>query len=223
MKRIVDHSIGPMGLLGLSGLLLTGAVSGAEDTNALRDPSFEQGLPAEQGGWHLFGGRFTADQARDGQRSLFDAAFEGQSGSYQELPAKPGSRWRLTGYGMTPAPLRGAPAFGLLQLSFFDAQGKDLGTVETAGQRFPALTSNRIDASSPSKDWIRLDTGIGTAPEGTATIQAFTLYVDHAFNLQGAALAATNFQGVYFDDLHLCELAAEGDPPRCRPVQRAGD
>ena len=48
-----------------------------------------------------------------------------------------------------------------------------------------------------------LDTGIATAPEGAATVQAFTLYVDFS----GSNVA----QGVFFDDLVLCEVTDEED------------
>ena len=54
---------------------------------------------------------------------------------------------------------------------------------------------------SATNEWIFLDTGTATAPAGTATVQAFTLYVDYS---------GTNaVQGVYFDDLTLC--APDGD------------
>ena len=173
-----------------------------DDENALRDASFERQIPPDQGGWILFGPSwFTADQARRGHQSMFNGNSFGVSGSFQELPAQPGSQWRLTGYGLTPVPLEGAPAFGVVQFSFFDALGNDLGTVETAGDEFPAKASNPVDGASPVGRWVFLDTGIATAPVGTATIQAFTLYVDFT----------GNFQGVFFDDLSLCALEDDDD------------
>jgi len=99
----------------------------------------------------------------------------------------------MKGYGMTPVPLFGSPAFGVIQVTFFDIFGNDLGTVETAGNPFPALTSGPVDETSTPGEWIFLDTGTATAPAGTAYIQAFTLYVDFS----------GYFQGVYFDDVSL--------------------
>ena len=81
----------------------------------------------------------------------------------------------------------------MIQVTFFDIFGNDLGTVETAGNPFPALTSNPVDEMSTPGQWNFLDTGTATAPAGTAYIQAFTLYVDFS----------GNFQGVYFDDVDL--------------------
>ena len=163
------------------------------DGNLLVDPGFECQTPAAQGGWTLFGGTFSTAFARHGRWSMLDAAQSGIVGSFQQLPAAPGSRWRLTGHGLSPTPIHGAPAFGIVQLSFFDAAGNDLGTVETANTGVKAKTSNPVDATTPAGKWTRLDTGMATAPAGAAFVQAFTLYVDFT----GLA------QGVYFDDLRL--------------------
>jgi hypothetical protein len=114
----------------------------------------------------------------------------------------------LTGFGKTPNELKGTPAFGIVQVSFFDSRGKDLGTVETAGNTTTrARISNDVNSQSPVGEWIFLDTGIATAPEGTATVQAFTLFVDYS----GSGIS----QGVYFDDLSLCALGEDGDESDC--------
>ena len=183
----------------------------ANDENLLKDASFELKLSPEQGGWILFDeSRFSAREARSGSGSMFNWGFSRTvpsppfllgtvSGSYQEFPAEPGSRWRLTGYGAAPNGLKGTPAFGIVQVSFFDADGNDLGTVETAGARKPrAKTSNQVNSKTPPGEWVFLDTGIVTAPANTAKIHAFTLYVDYS----GSNIS----QGVHFDDLTLCAL-----------------
>jgi parallel beta-helix repeat protein len=170
------------------------------DENQLKDPGFEFQLPPEQGGWLLFNPSqsfFSEASARSGQRSLLHEGF-GVNGSFQEIPAEPGSQWRLTGYGLTPMPL-GPGAFGIVQFTFFDTFGIELGTVETQGAPFPALPSNPINERSPDNQWVFLDSGIGTAPEGTASITAFTLYLDFSGSVQQ----------VYFDDLKLCALDDE--------------
>ena len=126
------------------------------------------------------------------------------SGSYQQFPANPGSRWRLTGFGLTATPLKGTPASGLVQVSFFDADGNDLGTVEIAESKGArAKTSNEVNNQTPVGQWIFLDTGVATAPAGTATVQAFTIYVDFS----GSNIS----QGVFFDDLSLCVMDHDDD------------
>lgn len=184
--------------------------SRADEVSLLKDASFELKLPKKQGGWDLFEiSMFSKNQARSGSQSMFNGGFSrsvafhpyfigNASGAFQEFPAAPGSRWRLTGYGLTPSALEGTPAFGILQLSFFDADGDDLGTVQTADSDTKAKTSNEVNNKTAVGEWVFLDTGIATAPAGTATVQAFTIYID---------FSGTNItQGVYFDDLTLCAL-----------------
>ena len=184
-------------VLALVALLpLHAAVASEDDGNVLIDPGFELQTSADDGGWILFGGFFTSDVARTGGWSMGNAASDGASGTFQSFPAEPGSQWRLTGYAQAPDGLVGDPAFGIVQLTFRDADGNDIGTVETAGDEFPALTSASINAATPAAQWTFLDTGVGTAPEGAATIEAFTLYLDFTGTLQRVA----------FDDLELCEL-----------------
>lgn len=204
-------------LLGLASMAVL-----ADDGNLLGDPGFELQLPPDQGGWILFDeSRFSPDQARSGRQSMFNWGFSRSvpyppyyvgtvSGSFQEFPASPGSRWRLTGYGVTPTKLKGAPAFGIVQVSFFDALGKDLGTVETASSTTPlARTSNKVTGQTPVGEWVFLDTGIATGPAGTATVQAFTLYVDFS--------GSDSSQGVYFDDLRLCAVEDDdSDGSNCK-------
>ena len=190
--------------------LLTPFAALPDDGNPLKDASFEQRLSPSDGGWDLFEiSLFSKNYARSGSQSIFNGGFSrtvaqppyfigNVSGAYQEFRARPGSRWRLTGYGLTPTALEGNPAFGILQLSFFDADGEDLGTVETADSPTKAKMSNEINGDTAVGEWTLLDTGIAMAPEGTATVQAFTLYVDFA--------GKSRTQGVYFDDLNLCEV-----------------
>lgn len=183
----------------------------ANAENRLKDPGFELKLPPDQGGWILFDeSRFSPHQAHSGSESMFNWGFSRTvptspfllgtvSGAYQEFPAEPGSRWRLSGYGATADGIKGASAFGIVQVSFFDAAGNDLGTVETANADKPrAKTSNQVNSQTPAGEWVYLDTGIVTAPAATAKIHAFTLFVDYS----GSGVS----QGVHFDDLKLCAL-----------------
>lgn len=202
-------------LAAVSLLLFVGRAAQADDQAWLKDPSFELHLPADAGGWDLFEiSQYSKNHARSGTHSMFHGGFSRTvphqpyfighaSGAYQEFVARPGSRWRLTGYGLVPRALEGAPAFGILQLTFFDAEGNDIGTVETADLSTPAKTSNEVNANSAVGEWIRLDTGIATAPDGAVVVQAFSLYVDHSNQ--------NMMQGVYFDDLTLCSLGDDED------------
>lgn len=203
-------------LLGTSLFFSLPAVHADENTNFLKDPSFELQVAPDQGGWTSFKySKFSSDEAHNGNQAMFNWAFSrtvpfppflvgSASGSFQEFPAEPGSRWRLTGYGLTPTVLKKTPAFGILQVSFFDARGKDLGTIETVGDKITrAKISNEINSQTPVDVWIFLDTGIATAPADTATVQAFTLYVDFS--------GSNRSQGVYFDDLRLCLLEDSKD------------
>ncbi len=205
----------------LLGALLFSAPVAADDHTSLKDASFELRLAPDEGGWTLFEeSLFSEDQARTGSHSMFNGGYSRTvayhpffvgvvSGSFQEFPAEPGSRWRLTGYGLAATKLQGTPAFGIIQVSFFDADGNDLGAVETADSGTPAKTSNEVSGRAPTGEWILLDTGVATAPEGTVSVQAFTIYVDYS--------GSNTPQGVYFDDLRLCAL--EGDEAECPPEQ----
>ncbi len=201
----------------LSIALLAAFASGAavaDEHTALVDASFENRTPRTEGGWTLFDqSAVSSEHARSGERAMYNAGFSQTttyppyfvgmaSGSFQELPAEAGSRWQLTGYGMTPVTLSGAPAFGIVQISFFDAEGNDIGTVETAeSSTSKAKTSNEVNNQTPAGEWTFLDTGVATAPEGTTSVQAFTLYVDYS--------GTNRSQGVFFDDLTLCEVSSD--------------
>ena len=202
--------------------LLVGAphITIASNGSQLNDAGFEAQVNADEGGWQLFEiSMYSKNHARSGSQSMFNggfsrtvpfqAAFTGNaSGAFQEFPAAAGSRWRLTGYGLTPTTLEGTTAFGVVQVSFFDSDGNDLGTVETADGTIKAKTSAELNRTAAAGEWIFLDTGVATAPEGTATIQAFTLFVDYS--------GSERAQGVYFDDLKLC-LVDEDYEGRCDP------
>ncbi len=212
---MIRHTI-TSGVIAIAALLTVLPASAQAAENVLQNAGFESELSPEVGDWVLFdGSRLSTDHARSGSRSVFNWGISRNrpappyltgraSGSYQEFFAAPGSTWRLTGFGMTANRIRGYPAFGILQISFFDAEGKDLGTVETEDNRTTrAKISNEVNRNAEPGEWVALDTGVATAPAGTATVQAFTLFVDYS--------AAAILQGVYFDDLSLCETNESGD------------
>jgi hypothetical protein len=166
--------------------------------NLLIDPSFEGQVTSPTnngvGGWTLFNGAaFSTDHALTGTHSMKDVTVNNVPGSFETFPASAGQQFELTGFGFTPTVLAGNPGFGIVQIAYFDAGGNNLGTVETGAGN--AKGSAQINGGSAINTWIPLDTGIATAPAGTASIQAFTLVVD--FNGPAAG------EGVYFDDLNL--------------------
>ncbi|MEM9403344.1 MAG: hypothetical protein AAGA44_12780 [Pseudomonadota bacterium] len=187
----------------------------ADNHNSLEDAGFESQTSGDNGGWRLFQiSLYSRNHAHSGEWSMYNGGYSrrmatppytigNDSGGFQEFSARPGSKWRLTGYALSPTKLVGSPAFGLIQLSFFDASGRDLGAVETQDSISKAKLSAEFNSNSPVDEWVQLDTGTATAPEGTALIRAFTIFVDHS--------ASNTSQGVYFDDLVLCEVDDNGD------------
>jgi len=167
---------------------LTLTVGTGRAQNILVDPGFET-----QTGWSLFNGAgYSQTYAHSGTWSMFDTTANNAAGSFEQFAASPGMEFDLTGYALTPAALLGSPAFGILQITYFDSANNNLGTVQTSPGN--ALTSMQINGSTTPGAWNFLDTGIATAPANTAYLQAFTLYVDFSGNVN---------QGVYFDDLSL--------------------
>ncbi len=74
--------------------------------NLLADPGFEHQTTAADGGWNLFGGAaYSNAYARTGEWSMFLPAFFSVPGTVEQFPAAPGSKWQLTGFGMTPVPI----------------------------------------------------------------------------------------------------------------------
>ena len=196
-------------------VILAAPIVVADEHNVLVDAGFEQQAAGDAGGWTLFQiSMFSKNHAHSGEHSMYNGGYSrrttappysvgNDSGAFQEFAAEPGSKWRLTGFALTPTKLVGSPTFGVIQLSFFDAQNKDLGAVETVGQPSKAKLSDEVNAGSEAGEWITLDTGVATAPEGTAIIRAFTIFVDHS--------ASNVTQGVYFDDLTLCQVDGSGN------------
>lgn len=187
----------------VAAVLLAGLGSASlEAGNLLVDPGFELQTPVEQGGWLIFNNEWFQDGVEhSGNWCMAASGYNSVAGCFEQFPAAPGSQWRLTGYGMAPFGIYGSddngpnPAYGLIQFSFFDIQGNDLGTVETQKAKYPAKLSNPIDSSTAANAWVSLDTGVATAPKGTVYILAFTIYVEYS--------GLYWEQGVYFDDLDL--------------------
>ncbi len=196
MKKMTSWRVG---LIAAMACFTVWSSTGLFAGNLLVDPGFELQTPPEQGGWSYWNGWFSADfGAHSGQWAMLESGWYSVAGSVEQFPAAPGSQWRLTGYGMAPFGLVGSeenPAYGIVQFTFFDIFGNDLGTVETQEAEWPAKLSNPVDPSAPAGEWVFLDTGVATAPTGAAYIQAFTIYVEYSGKIWE--------QWVCFDDLDL--------------------
>jgi hypothetical protein len=162
--------------------------------NLLVDPGFESN-GAAVGDWITFNGAaFSTAQARTGTFSMADPGPTGNySGSYETFASAPGLQYDLSGYGFIPTALTAGD--GQLQITFFsgaNGSGANLGTVATSPGN--AQLSNLITPTSPTGQWISLDTGIAQAPAGAQSLQVFTLGAQPVGSV------------VYFDDLTLIQV-----------------
>jgi hypothetical protein len=87
-------------------------------------------------GPNAIGSTFSPECAHNGTWSMLDAAVYGAAGSYRQFSAASGSRCRLTGCGFAPGPLRGSPAFGIVQVSFSTRPARASGQWKRSGSRF---------------------------------------------------------------------------------------
>jgi hypothetical protein len=165
--------------------------------NLLVDPGFESNGTAV-GDWITFNGAaFSTAQARTGTFSMSDPGPAGNySGSFETFASAPGLKYDLTGFGFIPTALTAGD--GQLQITFWslpNGGGANLGTVATSPGN--AQLSNLITPSSPTGQWISMDTGIAQAPAGAQSLQVFTL---------GAQPVGSS---VFFDDLSLVQVVPE--------------
>jgi hypothetical protein len=192
--RSLTRSSALVAAFAAAALLLTPTAAMA---NLLTDPGFESGTPVPSGvgGWEPFNGaEFSTEQAFNGAYSMKLIANNSVPGAFQTLPATPGEAFTLTGYALAPVALAGPePAFGGIQVSFFDAGGNDLGTVETPG----AAAADFRGVNDPAGDFVTGEweflSVTATAPAGAVKIQAFPIYIDFS----------GNEQGIYVDDMTL--------------------
>jgi hypothetical protein len=146
-------------------------------------------------GWSLFNGAtFNNSVAHSGSWSIeLSGGGWAVPGAYQSFPAAPGQQFTMSGYGLTPtplAPLAGGFPWTGLQISYFNAGGADIGTVETGGVGAYAPASAKITDADPANVWKYL-TVTATAPAGAASVQVFAITLD--------SVPTTGF----FDDLTL--------------------
>jgi hypothetical protein len=183
-------------------------VTTARAQNLLVDPSFENQTPATSGGWTLFNGAaFSTAHARTGTFSMLDSGGGNFSvpGSFETFAASAGQQYDLTGFGFAATAPGAGTSIGLLQITFFSGvggTGNNLGSIDisTGGNATGAGNaqgSGTINSTSPTGQWIALDTGIAQAPATTQSLEAFTIVVDQSPT------------AVYFDDLSLVQVVPE--------------
>jgi hypothetical protein len=175
------------GVLG-AGLLLLTLSAPALAQNVLVNPGFEDGSTGQgASGWMTFGNVYT-EAANPPQFVPFEGArlasifgpFSGPfgvSGMYQEFPTTPGTQWQLSCKVLhySGDALTGSEATGgnwvVQKIVFKDAEDAELpGAVE----------ATILDGAYDADVWHEPPAINGTAPTGTAQVEAFILYVQPA-------------------------------------------
>jgi len=176
----------------VAALVLRGPLAVAQ--GVLADAGFESGtfVPGGTGGWVAYSGSpaFVQSTARSGNWSLQANYAPMMDGSivHQWVAVQPGSRYALTGWGMTPVRL-GNNRVGYLDLTFCDINHVPIGQGNESGT---------ISSSSPLNTWIALSV-TGTAPTGAAYAEVIAGVGFPYFQTLGN-------NAVYFDDLTLSQI-----------------
>ncbi len=146
---------------------------GAAESNLLANSSFATSL----NGWTTFGnalydGRAFAARTPAGAAKLFSTFVLGSdSGMYQAFAAAPGSKWKLDVYSLTTCqdgPISGTnDNLGLAKIVFRDAANTEIGSSQTV----------IIDHAAPLGTWTQHVLRSPPAPAGTASVQAYILFV----------------------------------------------
>lgn len=173
--------------------------------NLLIDPSFELNTAGSAGGWNIVNGSVRSTGAWDPPPATGGHSIRLPAGTTTPLcyqgPLNPnltnitaGMQFDLTAYGMITNANTTGSAF--IQVAFFGANGVGIG---------PAMTSNRIDSNTPpalisspgslptSGTWIFLDTGVITAPTGTAYMDVYGISVNMFLPVVGGSTWEDNF------------------------------
>ncbi len=180
----------------LSALALAAlAPLGMAQTNLLANPGFETGLT----GWGAFGNSFgepanpPAVSPRNGggickMFGNFSGGFN-VSGIFQSFPASPGQQFTLDCWSRhfsgDPMVGTGLPNnnWAVMKIAFFNSTGNEIGNAEQIV----------LDGNYLLDIWTDNPSVTGTAPLGTATVQALLLYLQPAF-----AGGAAQFDDVTF-------------------------
>lgn len=168
------------------------------EPNILANPSFDSDLS----GWDIFGNayydnRSWAMRTVPGCAKLFSTFVEGSdSGIFQTFDAEPGSIWKMVAHSLTTCredPIEGTnDNFINAKITFHDIDTLEIGSAESV----------ILDADSPMGTWTAHEI-IGTAPEGTAFVRAYILFISPSL-LGGAG---------WVDDISLYQIGATDAEP----------
>lgn len=176
----------------------------APPANMLVNPSFDFDLS----GWVTFAnayydGRYWARRTAPGSAKLF-GAFGGPgdaSGMYQEFAAEAGTEYQMDIYSMTTCwetPITGSnDNYAAAKIVFFDDTIAEIGSNEVV-----------IGDSSMVLGFWSKHTVTATAPEGTAFVRSYILFIQPT-SMGGA---------IWVDDVAFHEVVATGDTPEPRNV-----
>lgn len=158
-------------------------------TNLIQNPSFETGLAS----WGAFGNAFgepanppaVTPRTGNGVVKMFGNFTNGfdVSGVFQSFAASPGQTYTLDCWSrqFSGDPMIGAGApndnWMVMKIAFFDAANAEIAGFE----------QTILDATFPQDVWIDNPAVSGTAPAGTASVQALILYLQ-PLNDGGAGL-----------------------------------
>jgi hypothetical protein len=185
-SKIIGSAVGVAAALALS-------ISTTQAQNILTDPYFESGAPGQPnpillpggvgGGWAVFNGAVYANAAAEtGLWGIQEAQGAGQQwnfmGAYQVVGGvSAGQQYTLTADFMTPTGISEAaggyiPA--VIQLTYFNATGTDLGTVETGGVGAKAIQYRPAAANV----WYT-GTVTATAPVGAVYVAPYLAFMEN--------------------------------------------
>jgi len=198
MKRITK-------VLGTS--IVAAALSLSVQANLLTDPGFESGAPGQpnpipvpagaNGGWAVFNGAtFSTAAAETGTWGISESEGVGANWNFEapyqvSAGASAGAVYTLTADFKTPTGItETSPSWlpAIIQLTFFNAAGADLGTVETGG-----VGANAIHYM-PTASW-QTATVSATAPAGAVYISSYLAMQENASN--------TGVDVIYWDNANL--------------------
>jgi PEP-CTERM motif len=199
----------------IAGALAFAVATSQAASNLLVDPGFESGAPGQPnpipipggagGGWAVFGGA-TYSQAHPefGSWGIQEMQGIGQAWNF-EAPyqviggVSAGQKFTLTGDFMTTTGNSQAPGGYVpvvIQMTFFNASGTDLGTVETGGVGAKAVQYNMGALNT----WVT-GTVTATAPAGAAYVGPYLAFMEN-----GSQTAADT---LYWDNASLTLVVPE--------------
>jgi hypothetical protein len=202
-------------------LLLSAATTQA---NLLIDPGFESGAPGQPnpiplpggagGGWAVFNGAtFSTAHPESGNWGMQEIQNANQAWNFQAPyqvigGVSAGEQFTLTADYMTPTGISQTTAFNpvFIQLTFFNAAGTDIGTVETGGNGAKANTYTPAALNT----WFNVSV-TATAPANAAYVAPYLAFMENGSQTAPDAL--------YWDNASLVSVVPE---PSCLALLSLG-